>query len=97
MTPTLTDDQISQLYRYVANQGVSYYDVQVELVDHIATEIERQIEQNPEELTEHIFDKILTKFRYYDFEGLENRKKQVQRQYRRFFWRSFTSFLLYPK
>jgi hypothetical protein len=36
----LSDDQIERLFQFTKEQGVYYYDVQIELVDHLATNIE---------------------------------------------------------
>ena len=36
----LSDDQIERLFQFTKEQGIHYYDVQIELVDHLATNME---------------------------------------------------------
>jgi hypothetical protein len=42
----LSDEQIKQLFQFTEEQGVDYYDVQIELVDHLATNIEVAISED---------------------------------------------------
>ena len=41
---TLNDQQIETLHVFTRNAGVKYYDVQQELVDHLAANIEAQMD-----------------------------------------------------
>ena len=43
----LTAEQIEQLYVFTRQHYVEYYDLQTELVDHLANAIEQQWESNP--------------------------------------------------
>ncbi len=43
----MTQAEIKAIKRYLALNGVKYYDVQEELIDHFATALEAQREQNP--------------------------------------------------
>ena len=43
----LTTQQIDQLYLFTRQHYVEWYDLQSELVDHIANAIEAQWQQNP--------------------------------------------------
>jgi hypothetical protein len=43
----LTHSQIQYIHDFVKRKYVDYYDVQIELVDHIATAMEEKIELNP--------------------------------------------------
>jgi len=47
-TRTLTPKQIEDLHEYCYFRSVFYYDVQIELVDHLASSIEKLWETNPE-------------------------------------------------
>jgi len=47
-TRTLTPKQIEDLHEYCYFRSVSHYDVQVEIVDHLASSIEKLWETNPE-------------------------------------------------
>ncbi|MBK0382796.1 hypothetical protein I5M32_07470 [Pedobacter sp. SD-b] len=48
MKKDLTEKQVAQLFEFTRKHYVEYYDVQVELVDHLASSVEYQWEQNPE-------------------------------------------------
>lgn len=43
----LTEEQIQHLYKFCVRHYVRYYDVQVELVDHLANSIEERMAANP--------------------------------------------------
>ena len=43
----LTTEQIDQLYRFTRQHYVEWYDLQTELVDHLANAIEEQWQENP--------------------------------------------------
>lgn len=98
MKRELTTEQINRLYQYVADNGVAYFDVQVELVDHIASTIEERLNNHPEQSVDENFNKVLTVFKKYGFKKMvKEKEKQVARQYRRYFWQNFKSFFSWPK
>ena len=43
----LSAEQIERLYQFTRQHYVEYYDLQTELVDHLANAIEEQWQQNP--------------------------------------------------
>ncbi|MDB0600598.1 hypothetical protein [Tenacibaculum maritimum] len=43
----LTNNEIKALYKFTQEHYVAYYDVQVELVDHLANDIEKIWERSP--------------------------------------------------
>jgi hypothetical protein len=47
MNKQLTEAQIESLHMFCEFHGVKYYDVQVELVDHLASAIENRWENEP--------------------------------------------------
>lgn len=98
MKKELTKEQINRLYRYVSGMGVKYFDVQVELVDHIAAKIEARLHQNPGRSEAEIFDETLAAFAKNGFrQVVREKEKQVGRQYRRYFWQNVKSFFSWPK
>lgn len=98
MKRELTTEQINHLYRYLADKGIEYFDVQVELVDHIASKIEEQLDLYPEKPTHEVFEQTLKKFNERGFEQVvKEKEKQVARQYRRYGWESFKDFFSWPK
>ncbi|AXE19299.1 hypothetical protein DR864_16855 [Runella rosea] len=96
MTKELGYIDISRIYSYVEGMGVEFYDVQVEIVDHIASVMEEQMNMNPDKPFKEIFDATLSTFT--DFDGLVNEKRrQVARQYNRYVFQSLKSFFSWPK
>jgi hypothetical protein len=43
----LTKEQIQEIEIYISSCGIKYYDVRAEIVDHFATVLEQQLEDNP--------------------------------------------------
>ena len=43
----LSQEQINRLYEFTRQHYVEYYDLQMELVDHLANSIEEQWKENP--------------------------------------------------
>lgn len=96
MKKELSYVDISRIHSYVEGMGVEFYDVQVEIVDHIASVIEEQMMTNPEKPFKELFDSTLSKFT--GFDGLVNEKRrQVARQYNRYVLQSLKSFFSWPK
>lgn len=98
MKRELTKDQINRLYRYVNDKGVEYFDVQVELVDHMASTIEERLNNHPEQSVDETLKGVLVAFEKYGFKRIVREKeKQVRRQYRRYEWESFKTFFSWPQ
>ncbi len=47
----LNKDEIQQIFQFMEKNGVKYYDVQLEMVDHFASEIEQNWAHYPEHFT----------------------------------------------
>lgn len=87
---------VSRISTYVESMGVDFYDVQVEIVDHIASEIEVQLEAFPERPFREVFDTTLASFD--NFESLLYEKQsQVMRQYNRYFKKTINDFFRWPR
>lgn len=98
MKRELTTEQINRLYRYVNDKGVEYFDIQIELVDHIASIIEERWNNYSEQSVDETLNGVLVAFEKYGFKRLVREKeRQVARQYRRYFWQNFKSFFSWPK
>ena len=78
----LTDQQIEILHQYCECKGVSYYDVQTELVDHLADAIEKSQKKHPEfSFREHIA-KVDAQFAPNEFALItKNKSKAIRRKY----------------
>ncbi len=94
----LSSQQIQQLYTFTEKHFVEWYDVQTELVDHLANGIEEQW-QNNECLT---FDEALKiefkKFGIMGFsEVVEQKTNALHKYYRKQVWKHFISYFRLPK
>lgn len=54
--------QIEQLFNFTRQHYVEYYDLQTELVDHLANAIETECEQNPKLTFDEVLHKEFKKF-----------------------------------
>lgn len=93
----LTQEQITQLYDFCAANGVDHYDMQVELVDHLANAIERKMAGHPEWSFEDALYVVFASFGPRKFELLmEEKRKAAQLYCRRLFWSVFQEQLNWP-
>ncbi len=96
MKRELTYTDVSRIQSYVENMGVDFYDVQVEIVDHIASAIEEQLILFPERSFQEVFDSTLASFD--NLSPLVHEKlQQVTRQYNRYFRKSIFDFFKWPR
>jgi len=103
----LTKTQIQELYKFTQKHYVYYYDVQTELVDHLANDIEEIWKEKPQLSFENARDFSFKKFGVFGFmHVIEAKQKQMNKRYRKILWRFskewftlpkiiFTGFLLY--
>jgi hypothetical protein len=96
MKTELSYVEISRIHSYVEGMGVEFYDVQLEIVDHIASVIETEMNLNPKRPFRALFDSTLASFDDFDI-IVEEKQKQVLRQYNRYFRDCLVSFFKLPK
>lgn len=94
----LTENQIQQLYKFTEQHYVEWYDVQTELVDHLANGIEHQIGLNPELSFESALNNEFKKFGVLGFsEVVAQKTNALNKHYRRLVWQSFRAYFKLPK
>lgn len=71
----LTAGQIQKLYDFTATHFVEWYDLQTELVDHLANGIEEKWQENPELSFDDILNLEFKKFGVFGFEDVVTQKK----------------------
>jgi hypothetical protein len=77
---------------------VEYYDLQTELVDHLAQGIEAQWKENPELDFEDALQKEFKKFGIFGFSDvIEKRQAAMSKRYNTFIWRHFKEYFRLPK
>ena len=93
----LTEDQISVLYQFCRKHSVSYYDLQVELVDHLANAIEEKINDDNSLSFETVLDSLYASFGIKGFSNIVKKKiAALKREHRRRIWTTFLSFFKWP-
>lgn len=93
----LTGEQIQQLHGFCDKHSVRYYDVQVELVDHLANAIEARMEANPRLSFEDALRNVYKGFGIMGFGPLVAAKqKAVDKQSRKLLWRLFKQQFRWP-
>jgi len=94
---TLTEKQIDALYLFTQQKGIRYYEVQIELVDHLASAIEREWENNPEISFEQALALVYSRFGIWGFDEIENKKAHALNMLHFQRWsRTFLSFFKLP-
>lgn len=78
----LTEKQIQQLYKFTQQHYVEHYDVQTELVDHLANDIEQIWTEKPTLTFEKARDVSFKKFGVFGFMNVvEEKQKQMNKKY----------------
>ncbi len=78
----LNEQHIKQLYQFTRQHFVEHYDVQTELVDHLANDIEQIWQENSALTFEQARDKSFKKFGVFGFmDVVEKKQVQMQKKY----------------
>jgi len=94
----LTQTHIEELYKFTRQHYVYHYDVQTELVDHLANDIEEIWEENPQLSFQEARDKSFKKFGIFGFmDVIEAKQKQMNKRYQKIMWRFVKEWFTLPK
>ena len=94
----LTPQQIDRLYQFTRQHYVEWYDLQTELVDHLANAIEQQWQENPKISFEEALQMEFKKFGIFGFMTVvEERQIALGKKYNKLVWQHFKSFFTIPK
>ncbi|WP_298882777.1 hypothetical protein [uncultured Polaribacter sp.] len=94
----LSENQIQELYKFTRKHYVYFYDVQTELVDHLANDIEEIWVEYPNLSFEQARDKSFKKFGIFGFmDVIESRQKAMNKRYAKILWRFFKEWFTLPK
>ncbi len=84
----LTQSQIEDLYAFTRQHFVVYYDLQTELVDHLANTIEHLWETEPKLPFEDAKQKAFKKFGIFGFmDAIAQREKAMNKRYTKYLWK----------
>ena len=98
MNRTITPQETEELFKVCKNYGVYFYDVQIELVDHLASFIEEQWVKNPELNFQSTMKNAVSIFGKSNFtEFALQKEKEVNRKYNRLLWNYLVEFYRWPK
>lgn len=98
MPKKLTTTDINELYAFTQSRGVEYYDLQCELVDHLATDVEEQWAYNQNTDIESAVNAAYSRFDKTGFTTLvEQRKKALGKRYMKLIGKCFIGFFTPPK
>ncbi len=98
MSNKLSQDQIQQIYVFTRQHYVEHYDLQTELVDHLANGIELQIQENPQLSFDEALQNEFKKFGIFGFSDIvEKRSWALEKKYWKFIWKAMLSFFGIPK
>ncbi len=94
----LTGLQIDNLYKFTRQHYVEYYDVQTELVDHLANDIEQIWIENPKLSFEQARDKSFKKFGVFGFMNVvESKQWQMTKKYFKIIFKFAKDWMRLPK
>ena len=94
----LTPQQIQELYKFTRQHYVEYFDVQTELVDHLANNIEQIWTTRPSFSFEDARDISFKKFGVFGFMDLvDERKKALNKKYWKLIWHFVKDWFQLPK
>lgn len=94
----LTSEQIETLYFFTCKHFVEWYDLQSELVDHLANSIEAAWEADPNLSFEAALQIQFQKFGVFGFTGIiEQRQKFLGKKYQKLIWTYYREFFRLPK
>ena len=94
----LSPEQIEYLFTFVEQRNVKYYDVQMELVDHFASAIEKRWETNPRQSFDDALHNEQSRFNRNDFKQIvEEKEEALRRKYRKIERLYIGDFFSWPK
>ena len=94
----ISEEHIQQLYLFTRQHFVEHYDLQTELVDHLANGIEKQWEESPNLSFEEARQKEFKKFGVCGFyDVIKDRHNAMAKKYRKFIFRYYREFFQLPK
>lgn len=94
---SLSKEQIEQLFLFTEKKYVKWYDLQVELVDHLANKIEEEMEQNKTLSFDEALKKVYATFGITGFSRIVTEKSEQVNKYNHRLWKeAFLSQFHFP-
>ena len=94
----LNDEQIQALFDFTRKKLVHYYDLQIELVDHLAASIEDEMERDKNLNFENALARVYQKFGIFGFSKIvQEKEKQLARQHHKLWFKECLSLFHWPQ
>lgn len=94
----LSETEIKKLFAFAEKKFVHWYDLQIEIVDHLASSIEAEIQSNAALTFEAALDKVYKSFGIFGFARIvQERQTQLAKAAKKRWWQEFRSFFLWPR
>ena len=94
----LNESQIEKLYQFTRQHFVEWYDLQTELVDHLANAIETQWQEFPNRTFDEALQIEFKKFGVFGFMDIvEKRQAALSKKYAKIVWSQFKNFFRLPQ
>jgi hypothetical protein len=94
----LTEEQIQELYKFTRAHFVYHFDLQTELVDHLAYGIEAQWIKNPNSNFQEALNKEFKKFGIFGFQDvITERQKTLSKRYWKIILHFYQEYFTLPK
>lgn len=94
----LDKEQIENLFQFTKDHYVEYYDLQTELVDHLANDIEAILKENPNLNFEDARTKAFKKFGVFGFgDVVSQRERAMSKRYYKYFLEELKQWFTLPK
>ncbi len=94
----LTTDEIAELYKYCERKKVLYYDIQIEIVDHMATAIEEKRKANPDLPFKQALEEVHASFGSFGLkEIVDSKTASISKQYSKIRRQLLRSYFTVPK
>ncbi|MBN1819200.1 MAG: hypothetical protein JXR31_07830 [Prolixibacteraceae bacterium] len=94
----ITAEETKELFRFCHKHYVYQYDLQIELVDHLASSIEELWKEDPELPFQKALMNTFGKFGIYGFSKIRQQKeKELRKKYNRMLWNYLLDYYRWPK
>lgn len=98
MSKQLNPEEIEKLFLFCRKHYVNQYDLQIELVDHLAASIEANWETEPEVSFAQALNKTYKSFGINGFSKIkEEKEKALRKKYNHLFWVFIVGYFKFPK
>ncbi len=86
----LTKEQIADIKAFISKRGIAYLDVQMEVLDHVASQVEEKLTDNPNLSFDTALKQTHASFGIFGFSVIEDSiVNTLGKKYRNIFWSNF--------